>query len=229
MTASATVRTFRAALAAGVACLIGGMTILVAALLPSATAQELPPFEDFFEANAKTCEDAGLEGDILSAEQVEGTVSGDDNQFLNVEVLDADVVITGTVVKGANAYRVYYGDPVPDMTAPLKKGKYPAISHWYVCGFEQDESPTTPTDEPTKPTDEPTKPTDEPTKPTDEPTKPTDEPTKPTDEPTTPAKPELPVTGGDSGNGWLAAAGAALLAAGSGLVLVGRRAGRHEA
>jgi LPXTG-motif cell wall-anchored protein len=221
MTASATVRTVRSALAAGVACLIGGLTILVAALLPSATAQELPPFKDF-DGNATTCEDAGLEGDLLSAGQIEGTISGDDKQFLNVEVLDPDVVITGTVVKGANAYRVYYGDPVPDMTAPLKKGKYPAISHWYVCGVEQDESPTTPTDEPTKPTDEPTKPTDEPTKPTDE-------PTKPTDEPTTPAKPELPVTGGDSGNGWLAAAGAALLAAGSGLVLVGRRAGKHEA
>ena len=214
---SATVnrRTVRAILAAGLACLISGIAVLLAALLPAASAQ--PSFEDF-PGNATDCNEgnnpAGLEGEILlqgtgSAENalLEGTVSGDDNQFLNIVVLDPDVVITGTVVKaGPGGYRVYYGDPVEDMTAPpldpAKPDKFPAISHWFVCGFV--EEPTSPP--PTEPTSPP--------------------PTTPGEAPTTPAG-ELPKTG--SANGWLAALGAGLLLGGAGLVLAGRQASRHQA
>jgi LPXTG-motif cell wall-anchored protein len=44
---------------------------------------------------------------------------------------------------------------------------------------------------------------------------------------TTPPGEDLPKTG--NSNGWLAAAGAGLLLLGTGLVLAGRQAGRHQA
>jgi LPXTG-motif cell wall-anchored protein len=248
---TSTNRRGRAALGAGLASLLAGGALIATAYTANAT----DPYKDF-EGNATTCEDVGLDGRLLisvdgadsdSNADVSGEVSGDESQYLNVELLNDDLVITGTVIKAAPAYRVYYGEPVPDMTAPLNEnsGKYPTISHWFVCGTETEPSET-PSETPT-PTETPSEtptPTETPSEtPTPTPTETGDEGgiggdngdddgvggdngddtgmggDNGSDEP-------LPDTGAGSA-GLLGAA--ALLALGGGLVLMSRRALGSEA
>ncbi|HEY9408993.1 MAG TPA: LPXTG cell wall anchor domain-containing protein [Jiangellaceae bacterium] len=242
----------RAAFSIGGTSLLVGSTLAVMTFASTASAED--GFEDF-EGNATTCEDAGLAGELLEARDpenpnedidhpaIEYTIS-EDGKYLNVTVLDPELAITGTVVKGGPAYRVYYGDPVPDMHAPeLTNGsggisiktqdKIPEISHWFICGdvTEPTEPPTTPPTEPptepptTPPTEPPTTPPTEPptTPPTEPPTTPPTEP--PTEEPTpspTPTEPELPDTGGEL-SGWTLTGAVALLGFGAALMLYGRK------
>lgn len=176
----------RAAISLGLTSTLIGATLAVVAFTTTASATD---FEDF-EGNAKTCADAGLEGVLLEAHEnppgdddvdsadIQYTIS-EDGRFLNLEVTDPNLVITGTVVKaGENGYRVYYGDPVADMHAPnLDNGNIPQISHWYVCGQPGVTGTETPTEPPTETPTEP--PTETPTEP------PTETPTEPpTESPT---------------------------------------------
>lgn len=186
----------RAAISTGISSVLIGATLGVVAL--TSTANATTPTTGGGGTNATDCKDAGLSGEVVlhgegsaSNDFVAVVVSEPGHEFLDVELLNDALTITGTVVKGADDFAVYPGDPVPNMHAPEKNGHFPEISHWYVCGeFGGPSTPPTgePTDEPTgEPTDEPTStPTEEPT-----PT-PTDEPTPtPTDEPTATPPPEL--------------------------------------
>ncbi|HEY9377751.1 MAG TPA: LPXTG cell wall anchor domain-containing protein [Jiangellaceae bacterium] len=210
-------RMVRSLLAAGLACLISGIAVIFAVLIPSASATGNSGGDGGNPGGNVTCEDLGLEALFPKVDPPKDV----DNEFVTANVyrdgkkLDVTAkdgfVVKAVIVKGGDASNVYDQPPFVGMHAPLKNDKKPEISHYEVCGCpEKTETPT-----------------DEPTKPTEEPTTPTKEPTTPVVTPTVPAGPQLPETG--STNGWLAAVGALLLAAGSGLVLYGRRAGRHAA
>jgi len=259
-------RTVRAVLAAGLACLISGLVVVFATLLPSASADHDDPLlivkDDDHPGGNATCEEFGL---VPLFPKVEGAVSvnnafvsatvSEDGKTIDVVAKDG-FVVTAVIVKGSDASHVYFVAPFHDMTAPpLKPGtdRFPGISHYIVCGFEGDETTpgdgettpgdgeTTPGDGETTPGDGETTPGDGETTPGDGETTPGDGETTPGDGETTPGNGEmtspgkattppgqdLPKTG--SGNGWLAALGAGLLLGGTGLVLAGRQAGRHQA
>jgi hypothetical protein len=75
---------------------------------------------------------ANSDGDASDA-NVSGVADG---QFLDVTILNPNVVIDGVIVKGGNAYNVYGPEDAPfqDLRAPLNGGEViPAISHWFIC------------------------------------------------------------------------------------------------
>ncbi|NED96092.1 LPXTG cell wall anchor domain-containing protein [Phytoactinopolyspora alkaliphila] len=151
----------RTVVSAGLASTLAGGALIAAGLVSTASADD--HFADFYEGkHPKTCTEAGLNGDLLvkvesengegkSENGVTGIISGDDNQYLNL-VVEGDLIITGTMIKGGPAYRIYYGGPYENMHAPYlhnsgeliefvdptgkKKKKKPAISNWFVCGEE---------------------------------------------------------------------------------------------
>jgi LPXTG-motif cell wall-anchored protein len=224
--ATASRSTVRAVLAAGIACLISGLTVAFAALLPSASADHdedpllIVKDGDHPGGNA-TCEEFDL---VPLFPNVEGAV-GVDNAFVTATVSGGgtilDVVakdgfiITAVIVKGSDASNVYFMAPFHDMQAPLNNGGQVAqISHYIVCGSEGDETTTSGNGGTT-------------TSGNGETTSGNGETTSGNGETTTPPGEELPKTG--SANGWLAALGAGLLLGGAGLVLAGRQAGRHQA
>jgi LPXTG-motif cell wall-anchored protein len=249
---SATVsrRTVRALVAAGLACLISGLTVFFAALLPSASATHVEPV---FQEGNPTCSDFAPEGETwleLKIEPVEdGTFTSDDG-LLEVTIVvtetddgdalvfdwESNIGVDAVFVKGGPDGNLYLYDPEATedtgLHAPVnpKTDKFFGLSHISFCYDVGDETtpPTSPP--PTEPTSPPpTEPTSPPpTEPTSPPpTTPGDAPTTPTMKETTPPGEELPKTG--NGNGWLAALGAGLLLGGTGLVLAGRQAGRHQA
>ena len=119
----------------------------LAVSLPTAGADTSPVSGDdratAYPGNAVTCEDAGLAGEIL--EDVE--------YFMNVEETHVVIVsvpegfeVTGTVIKGGNAYNVYGPGDRIGLHAPLNDGgQIPQISHWYVCGQPPGTTTTTTT------------------------------------------------------------------------------------
>jgi LPXTG-motif cell wall-anchored protein len=256
---SATVsrRTVRALLAAGLACLVSGLTVAFAALIPSASATHVVPVPK--DGNL-TCSDLEPEGATWLELKVpeEGDGVEEDGTFtdgtltvniINVEETDdgwvfdwtSNIGVDAVFVKGGNVGgNLYVYDPEATgdtgLHAPANpSGKWAGLSHISFCYDVEDETtpPTSPP--PTEPTSPPpTEPTSPPpTEPTSPPpTEPTSppptEPTSPTMKETTPPGEDLPKTGG-SGNGWLAALGAGLLLGGTGLVLAGRQAGSHQA
>ncbi|MGK5675900.1 hypothetical protein ACSNOB_24020 [Micromonospora sp. URMC 106] len=114
------------------------------------------------EGNVATCESADLEGEIIlggpdtsgsaSSEAGTGTVTG--MQTLDVTINEG-FTATGIVVKGGPDANVYDGPfvgpiEVEDMTSPINPatGEPFDISHWFVCGFQAQPTPT-PTVSPT--------------------------------------------------------------------------------
>ena len=78
---------------------------------------------------------AGLAGDDITS-HVTGTHDG---TLLDITGVAAGYTVTGVVVKSADGYNTYLraalGDlPWLDLRGPLKNGKDPGISHWFVCG-----------------------------------------------------------------------------------------------
>ncbi|MER7471732.1 hypothetical protein [Micromonospora sp. NPDC000018] len=137
-----------------------GFTLLASGVASAAAASAIPaPPPRLVGGNITTCEEAGLDGEIIlqsttgqSASNAAGTgtVSADG---LTLDVtINAGFTATGIAVKGgpnANVYTGPFVGPilVEDMEAPTNPGEQqPQISHWFVCGFER--QPTTP---PTKP------------------------------------------------------------------------------
>jgi LPXTG-motif cell wall-anchored protein len=255
-TATVSRRTVRALVAAGVACLISGLTVAFATLLPSASATHVTPVQ--FSDNP-TCADLAPEGVTWTELKVEPVADGtfsDGTLTVTVDVQDtangpvfdwtSNIGVDAVFVKGGPGGNLYLYDPEAtadtDLHAPVnpKNDKFYGLSHISFCYDAGDET-TPPTETPTKtptetPSETPTKtPTKTPTEtPSETPTKthtrtPTETSTEtPTMKETTPAGEELPKTG-SGGNGWLAALGAGLLLGGTGLVLAGRQAGRHQA
>lgn len=137
-----------------------GFTLLTSGVASAGVASAIPaPTPRLVAGNITTCEEAGLDGEIIlqstSGESASnaagtGTVSADG---LTLDVMiNAGFTASGIAVKGgpnANVYTGPFVGPilVEDMQAPTNPGgQQPQISHWFVCGFER--PPTTP---PTKP------------------------------------------------------------------------------
>ena len=162
-------RTMRAVLAAGIACLISGLTVVFATLLPSASADHEEPQ---VVAGNPDCEDLDLE--FLDKVEFDGdqpTIIDDITELFNPEDYDLDIV--AVIVKGGNNANVYDVPPFHDLVAPDGK----EISHIEICGGEV--KTTTTTSPPTTTTSPPTTTTSPP--------------------PTTPAREELPKTGSGNG------------------------------
>lgn len=108
----------------------------LAVSLPAAGADTPPVSGDdratAYPGNAATCEDAGLAGEIL--EDVQYFTNSAGTHLVIVSVPEG-FEVTGTVVKGADAYNVYGPGDRIGLHAPLKNGQIPEISHWYVCGL----------------------------------------------------------------------------------------------
>lgn len=240
--------------------------IAVGAAAPAAADNEVDHPDDhghnYYPGNATTCEQVDAPGMMLYSSEddqavegqedvIQGTVYGDDDQFLDVELLDDSYTITAVVVKGAPNYTVYLEPPWTELHAPpigwepeadlealLAGGlKYPAISHWFVCGTQEEptETPTsTPSESPSEtPSEPPTEtPSESPTEtPSESPTEtPSESPSEspsgtPSESPTVTPSPsptdegELPDTGGSP---------AAPLALAGGLLVAGLLALRHR-
>jgi hypothetical protein len=115
--------------------------VVLALIVPALADGPSDPRASFFEGNVTSCADPNVgfpnsiqtEGD----EHVDATVTDHDpeGQELNVTI-DAGFTIDAVVVKGGNAYNVYFGN-FPDMIAPLVgQGNVPNISHFFVCYHE---------------------------------------------------------------------------------------------
>jgi hypothetical protein len=195
------------------------LTALMASIAPAAATPADPPSSGdpratAYPGNAVTCEDAGLDGEIIEVEfQID-----DSNRFLDIISVPSDVELTGIVVKGSNAYNVYGPEADLDLHAPLNPGGIAGISHWYVCGQEISTPTETPTDSPLK--DDETLPEESPTEEGE-----ADEadvaPASTTD---TEAAADTTPGGGASGSSDLANtgfSGRGLLLAGSGLLILG--------
>lgn len=82
------------------------------------------------DGNAVTCEDAGLDGDLVD---VEAQIS--ENTYIEITNVSSDVELSGIVVKGGPAYNVYGPDETLGLHAPLNNGgQIAGISHWFACG-----------------------------------------------------------------------------------------------
>jgi LPXTG-motif cell wall-anchored protein len=171
---------------------------------PASLAQVPAPTPTLIQGNPTTCEDAGIDGEILlsgvdsdgdSGDAGTGTVSADDKTL--TVTINAGFTATGIVVKGgpdANLFSGPFVGPITieGMQSPLNPGgNIPDISHWFVCGMT---SATT-----TPPTTT----------------------TTVTVTGTTTTAPSLPVTGGSTAG--LIAAGAVLVAGGTALLVLRRR------
>lgn len=124
---------------------------------PSTAAEEDPRATIVQSDNAVTC--APDDKDTISfpgSTQVGANNDGDsadanvsgvaDGQFLDVTILNPDVVIDGIIVKGGNAYNVYGPEDAPftDLRAPLVgEGNIPDISHWFICYHLVESDPET--------------------------------------------------------------------------------------
>ncbi|SDT40339.1 LPXTG cell wall anchor domain-containing protein [Jiangella sp. DSM 45060] len=241
--------------------------IALGAAVPAAAGDEVEHPNDhphnYFQGNAQDCEDeaflanaalAGLltpgetlfdsepEGEEFPEGVIEGTVYGDDDQFLDVVQLDDSYVITAIVVKGGPAYTLYAVEgtesPWTELHSPPLDGEtqYPGISHWFVCGYQDEEPTETPTPTPSEsPSESPSEtpsesPSESPSEtpsetPSESPSEspsgtPSESPTlTPSESPSETPGGELPDTGG-SPAGLLALAGA--------LVVAGLLALRHR-
>lgn len=113
-----------------------------------ALAQTEDPRATVFPGNATTCEDAGLEGEILTpGVDFTYTGGGPDDQFVTIESVSEGTEVTGIVVKGGPNYNVYVpgtlglpaDPPWEDLRSPLNEGgNIPTISNWFVCGTPGD-------------------------------------------------------------------------------------------
>ncbi|MFB9728973.1 hypothetical protein [Haloechinothrix salitolerans] len=153
------------------------------------------------QENAKTCKDIGVSGELIAyLDEDDGEYTErityergqlEDNRYLDILSVDPEVDVTGIVVKGADGYNVYIpgeeGDggvalnenpPWKDLRSPLKKGKVPQISHWYICGV--DNTPPSESSSPA-PSSEPSSPA-----PSSEPSSPAPSSSEPTPSGTTP-------------------------------------------
>lgn len=133
-----------------------GFTLLTSGVASAGMASAIPaPPPRLVGGNITTCDEAGLEGEIIlqstngdsaSNAAATGTVSADG---LTLDVtINAGFTASGIAVKGgpdANVYTGPFVGPllVEDMRAPTNPGgQQPEISQWFVCGFER--PPTTP-------------------------------------------------------------------------------------
>lgn len=88
------------------------------------------PRAEAFPGNATTCDQAGLPGSIVDVEFVS------DGTFVTITSVPDGVPLTGTVIKGDQAYNVYPGDVRNDMHSPINDGgNIPEITHWFSCGI----------------------------------------------------------------------------------------------
>jgi LPXTG-motif cell wall-anchored protein len=207
-------RLVRSAFAAGLACLLSGLAAVFALLIPSASATGN---DGGGGDHSTTCYDLGLKP--LAAENYVATLS-EDKKTLDVDANEG-FKITAVILIGHYKTEIFKEPPFHGLKLPYGK----EIKDYEVCGCPKHETsppPTTTSPPPTTTSPPPTTTSPPPSETSPPPTTPAQPP------PTTPAQPELPETG-SGGNGWLAAAGAALLAAGAWLVLLGRGSGRHEA
>ncbi|ANZ35744.1 hypothetical protein BBK82_06270 [Lentzea guizhouensis] len=91
------------------------------------------------------CTVGGLSGTPIEPGKFTFT-GGVDQQDLDITGIPANTTITGVVVKGSDAYNVYLAPklgelPWNDLRSPQNNGgQVPAISHWYACGVEKDQS-----------------------------------------------------------------------------------------
>jgi hypothetical protein len=73
---------------------------------------------------------------------------GDNTSGVDISAVPDGVEILGVIVKGGPAYNVYtdLGDlPWSDLHAPLvPSGKPAAVSHWFACGVEENDTSTSP-------------------------------------------------------------------------------------
>jgi hypothetical protein len=139
--------------------LAAGVLSLAAAMPASATPPKLddPPVSGddrakAYPGNAKTCADAMLAGEIV----LKGD-EGPEKMSIDPAKIPAGYDLTGVVIKGADAYNVYVPAVLTDLVAPLKNGKHPEISHWYVCGTKKTTS-STPSTPPSSPPSNPSNP-----------------------------------------------------------------------
>lgn len=96
------------------------------------------------------CTVGGLTGSVIAKDKLTFTGGGEEDQYLNITAVDAAVTVTGVVVKGGDAFNVYLA--TPDKLGPLpwnelrspdnNGGNIPTISHWYACGTEKQTSTT---------------------------------------------------------------------------------------
>jgi hypothetical protein len=107
-------------------------SVVPAAATPADPPQSGDPRATVYPGNAVTCEDAGLAGEIVEIE----FVIDESNHFIDIISVPSDIELTGTVVKGGNAYNVYGPEESLELHAPLNPGGIAEISHWYVCGQE---------------------------------------------------------------------------------------------
>ncbi|WP_141997644.1 hypothetical protein [Amycolatopsis cihanbeyliensis] len=130
-----------------------GLLIGAAATAHATEAED--PRASGHEGNATTCAEAGLDGAVLSQEDLTftgGTPNVD--QYLSITAAEGGTV-TGIVVKGGPRYNVYQPGsnglsgtpPWEGLRAPLNNGgNIPQISHWYLCGTgTPDTTSSTPT------------------------------------------------------------------------------------
>ncbi|MFF5987774.1 hypothetical protein [Prauserella flavalba] len=130
--------------ALAVATLTAGL-FLGSAVSAVATEHEDPRAESF-EGNAVTCEDAGLDGDLIDKGDLTFTGGKEEqDQYVTITDVADGITVTGIVVKGGDNYNVYVpGEkglsetpPWEELRSPLNNGgQVPQISHWYVCGTE---------------------------------------------------------------------------------------------
>ncbi|HEX6578875.1 MAG TPA: LPXTG cell wall anchor domain-containing protein [Jiangellaceae bacterium] len=231
----------RALVAAGIACLISGLTVVFATLLPSATATHVEPEE--FTGNP-TCSVLVPGTTELKVEPVSDGTFTDGTLSVTIDVRTtadgpvfdwtSNIGVDAVFVKGGPGGNLYVYDPEATadtgLHAPVNPNndKFYGLSHISFCYDVGDETTPPETTPPTTPPETTPPETTPPTTPPATTPPETTPPTTPTMKETTPAGEELPKTG-SGGNGWLAALGAGLLLGGTGLVLAGRQAGRHEA
>ncbi|MGH9252838.1 MAG: hypothetical protein ACRD0W_25490, partial [Acidimicrobiales bacterium] len=173
---SATVRrTVRSALAAGIACLLSGLAVMFATLLPSASATHVQPQE--FSRN-RTCAQLAPEGVTWTELKVDPVADGtftDGTLSVTIDVRDTDdgpvfdwtsnIGVDAVFVKGGNVggnHYVYDPEATADtgLHAPLNpSGKWAGLSHISFCYDDDETTPPTspPPTEPTSPP--PTEPT----------------------------------------------------------------------
>lgn len=177
------------------------------------------------------CTVGGLTGSPIAPEKFTFT-GGKDQLDLDITAVPDGVTITGVVVKGSDAYNIYFAGklgPLPwnDLRSPQNNGgQVPQISHWYACGVTtQQSSSSVSATSSTSPSTVTWTPSSSVTTPPSSSTTSSSVVTTTTVTTTSVAAPvnddDLASTG--FGSAWLIGLGAALLAAGAAVLLVLRR------
>lgn len=119
----------------------GALMVAGALVLGPTIAQADPPADPNGVKNATTCAEVGFplstqfNGPITSDVYNAGlfTVTITSNQFVTISGIADGVDFQAVVVKGGDAYNVYYS-LVANMQSPLNNGgNVPTISHWFAC------------------------------------------------------------------------------------------------